>query len=150
MTKHDAVQNPAHYDLFPGQQVIDIIRATLTPEEFAGYLKGNVLKYRLRAGEKGDPVEDLGKAAKYRAWLYQYGAKPSAPLMAAGVPAPTVGLPKQYEHEATHRDGGGSKYKQDGKGRWLQWGIDSWFTFSANPNAVPEGLRPLPAYDGHD
>lgn len=81
MSEHDAVQNPVHYDLFPGQQVIDIIRASLTPEEFAGYLKGNVLKYRLRAGEKGEPIEDLGKAAKYRSWLYEEGKK-VCPLLA--------------------------------------------------------------------
>ena len=63
---------------------------------------------------------------------------------------PTPSLPKQYEHEATHRDGGGSKYKQDGRGRWMQWGNDSWFTFSSDPKAVPPGLQALPVYDGHD
>lgn len=147
MSKHDAVQNPAHYDLFPGQQVIDIIRATLTPAEFAGYLKGNVLKYRLRAGEKGDPVEDLGKAAKYRTWLYEYRAEGFTPIRSAG---PCL---KQYEHEATHRDGGGNKFKQNPEGRWMRWGTDSWFYHSDNPKAVPPGLRLLPsspAYDGHD
>lgn len=59
-------------------------------------------------------------------------------------------LHRAYEHEATHRDGGGAKYKQDGKGRWLRWGNGDWFTFSADPKAVPEHLQALPAYDGHD
>lgn len=71
MSNHDPVKNPAHYDLFPGQQAIDIIRAALTPEEFVGYCKGNALKYRLRAGSKGDAAEDLAKAEKYRSWISQ-------------------------------------------------------------------------------
>ena len=66
MTDHNDVTNPAHYDLFPGQQAIDVIQAALTPEEYAGYLKGNALKYRLRAGEKGDPAQCLAKANWYR------------------------------------------------------------------------------------
>lgn len=67
--EHDEVQNPAHYDLFEGQQAIDVIRASLTPEEFAGYCKGNFLKYRLRAGEKGDPLRCLAKSDWYRDYL---------------------------------------------------------------------------------
>lgn len=66
MSTHDPVNNPKHYDLFPGQQSIDVIRAALSPEEFAGFCKGNALKYRLRAGEKGDAAEDLAKANWYR------------------------------------------------------------------------------------
>lgn len=53
MKDHNDVTNPAHYDLFPGQYAIDVIQAALTPEEFAGYLKGNCLKYRLRGASGG-------------------------------------------------------------------------------------------------
>lgn len=60
------VKNPAHYDLFPGQQAIDIIKAALTPEEFSGFCKGNALKYRLRAGNKGDLQQDIDKANWYQ------------------------------------------------------------------------------------
>lgn len=70
MTTHNPVTNPKHYDLFPGQQSIDVIQAALTPEEFAGFCKGNALKYRLRAGEKGDATEDLAKANWYRDRLW--------------------------------------------------------------------------------
>lgn len=70
MTTHNPVTNPKHYDLFPGQQSIDVIQAALTPEEFAGFCKGNALKYRLRAGEKGDAAEDLAKANWYRDRLW--------------------------------------------------------------------------------
>ncbi len=71
MSTHDPVNNPKHYDLFPGKQSIDVIQAALTPEEFAGFCKGNALKYRLRAGEKGDAAQDLAKANWYRDRLWE-------------------------------------------------------------------------------
>ncbi len=37
----------------------------MTPEEFAGFLRGNVIKYVARAGKKGDEVHDLKKALHY-------------------------------------------------------------------------------------
>ncbi|SOB60620.1 protein of unknown function [Pseudodesulfovibrio profundus] len=63
----DPVNLPSHYRQF-GKEVIDIIRDTLTPEEFVGYCKGNELKYRLRAGfkDKSKMNEDMEKAMKYR------------------------------------------------------------------------------------
>lgn len=70
MSKHDEVNNPAHYDLFPGQQSIDVIKAALTDEEWRGFLKGNMLKYRLRAGHKGPAEKCLAKADWYRAKLW--------------------------------------------------------------------------------
>lgn len=66
MSNHDDVSNPKHYDLFPDQQAIDVIQASLTAEEFAGYCKGNALKYRLRAGEKGDALKCIAKANWYQ------------------------------------------------------------------------------------
>lgn len=70
---HDEINNPKHYDLFPdGMQAIDVIEAALTPEEFAGYLKGNFLKYRLRAGEKGPAEKCIGKAEWYRERLHEH------------------------------------------------------------------------------
>lgn len=65
----DAVNSPSHYGLFPDMEVIDIIKKVLTEEEFIGYCKGNVLKYRMRAGEKDDLVQDINKANKYQEWL---------------------------------------------------------------------------------
>lgn len=59
----DAVNSPDHYTA-GGIETIDIIRAKLTPEEFAGYCKGNVIKYVTRARYKGG-LEDLRKAGKY-------------------------------------------------------------------------------------
>lgn len=66
MGMHDDVNNPKHYDLFPNQQVIDVIQSALTEEEFAGYCKGNALKYRLRAGDKGDALKCIAKANWYQ------------------------------------------------------------------------------------
>jgi len=66
----DVVNNPQHYKVFPEAEAIDIISKVLTTEELKGYLKGNILKYRLRAGHKGDKLEqDIAKADKYREWL---------------------------------------------------------------------------------
>lgn len=65
----DEINNPAHYMLFPDMQAIDVIRSALSPEEFAGYCKGNALKYRLRAGEKGTAEKCIAKANWYQARL---------------------------------------------------------------------------------
>lgn len=61
----DPVQRPSHYQRF-GVEVIDIIRHVLGPEGFNAYCIGNELKYRLRAGDKGDAAQDMAKAMKYR------------------------------------------------------------------------------------
>lgn len=47
-------------------ETIDIIKMALTPDEFRGFLKGNVLKYELRAPYKHEtPEEDYQKAKDY-------------------------------------------------------------------------------------
>lgn len=59
----DMVNHPPHYMLGNGLESIDVIEATLTPEEFIGRCKGNALKYQFRAGKK-DPtklIEDYDK-----------------------------------------------------------------------------------------
>ena len=61
----DLVHRPAHYQQF-GMEVIDIIRHALGPEGFLAYCIGNEIKYRLRAGDKGDAAQDIAKAMKYR------------------------------------------------------------------------------------
>lgn len=70
----DEINSPQHYKLFPDMDVIDVIEQTLDVEEFRGYLKGNILKYRLRAGEKGPPEKCLGKANWYRRKLDDHEA----------------------------------------------------------------------------
>lgn len=58
----DPVNHPDHYQR-GGLEAIDVIEAfTDHPEDF---LKGNVLKYLLRAGHKDNEAQDLAKAAWY-------------------------------------------------------------------------------------
>ena len=59
----DNVNHPPHYTT-GGIECIDAIEAALTPEEFRGFCKGNVIKYTYREGSKGG-VEDLKKAQWY-------------------------------------------------------------------------------------
>jgi len=60
----DPINHPNHYKV-GGIETIDFIQAKLTPEEFKGYLLGNVLKYASRAGHKGNAAQDAGKMAWY-------------------------------------------------------------------------------------
>jgi Zn-finger nucleic acid-binding protein len=60
----DPVNHPDHYQQYP-IEVIDMIRSVLGPEGFKSYCLGNEIKYRMRAGFKGDQAEDIGKAIKY-------------------------------------------------------------------------------------
>ena len=69
---YDEVNHPKHYRIFPGMEVIDVIMAALSPTEFEGYLKGNVLKYRLRAGNKGNAQKDIAKADWYSNKLMEF------------------------------------------------------------------------------
>jgi hypothetical protein len=59
----DNVNNPAHYG--KGEiEAIDYISDFLTPEEYQGYLRGNIAKYLHRWPYKNG-VEDLKKASWY-------------------------------------------------------------------------------------
>ena len=52
-------------------QPLEIMQRIMAPEEFKGFLKGNILKYSIRGGNKqGEPAEkDLGKVETYSRWL---------------------------------------------------------------------------------
>jgi len=43
----------------------EVMRATLTREEFIGFLKGNIIKYSMRQGRKVDAMDDAEKALHY-------------------------------------------------------------------------------------
>lgn len=60
---NDPVNYPEHYRS-GSIECIDAIQAAMTPEEFRGYLKGNVLKYTWRERLKGGR-ESLAKARWY-------------------------------------------------------------------------------------
>jgi len=63
-SEHDPVNKPDHYTA-NGVQCWDTIKASMTPEAFCGYLKGNVQKYIWRYEKKVAPVGDLRKALAY-------------------------------------------------------------------------------------
>lgn len=67
---YDDVNNPNHYKTFPDAEAIDLIERILTDKEYMGYLKGNYLKYKLRAGKKDNTEKDLAKADWYQGELF--------------------------------------------------------------------------------
>jgi len=60
----DPVEKPKHYNS-GGIEAITAIEASMAPEAYAGYLKGNVMKYLWRYEKKEKPIEDLKKAQWY-------------------------------------------------------------------------------------
>ena len=62
--EEDLVNHPSHYTS-GGIECIDAIAASMTPDEYAGFLKGQVIKYVWRYRLKGKPLEDLKKARFY-------------------------------------------------------------------------------------
>lgn len=64
----EQVTHPGHYNQNP-LECIDAIEGSMSTDEFAGFLKGNVLKYLWRYKHKGNPIEDLKKAEWYLAKL---------------------------------------------------------------------------------
>jgi hypothetical protein len=61
--KVDMVNQPPHYTA-GNLEVIDILKDQLTPEEYEGFLKGNILKYTLRYRLKNG-LQDLKKSEWY-------------------------------------------------------------------------------------
>jgi hypothetical protein len=56
-------------------QPIDFMEGSFTPEEYRGFLKGQVIKYIARYRYKGTAVEDLQKARQYLDWLIAFERK---------------------------------------------------------------------------
>ena len=66
------VKNQQHYTA-QAVQAIEYMEITMTPEQYEGYLLGNVIKYVSRyRGKNG--LEDLRKAKVYMAWLVDHVA----------------------------------------------------------------------------
>lgn len=62
----DVINKPPHYQ---GEvECISAIKASMTKEQFIGYLKGNIQKYIWRFDKKNG-LEDLQKANIYLNWL---------------------------------------------------------------------------------
>ena len=68
----DIVSSPDHYN--QGDiEAIDAIQAALTPEEFRGFCKGNVMKYLWRSQHKGAKIQDEKKAQWYLTRMIENG-----------------------------------------------------------------------------
>jgi hypothetical protein len=73
-TRADDIQvSGNHYKEMPIQPWA-VMESVLTPEEFRGFLCGNVIKYALRAGRK-EGSDDAGKAKHYMMKLKEFDEK---------------------------------------------------------------------------
>lgn len=63
--KQDMVNHPSHYGGDTPYEVIKVLKAWMTPDEYRGFLKGNVIKYLARARLKGG-AQDYEKAQFYQ------------------------------------------------------------------------------------
>jgi len=63
-TRADDLQISGNHYKEMAVQPWELMESVLTHEEFVGYLKGNVIKYALRAGRK-QGTDDLGKCKHY-------------------------------------------------------------------------------------
>ena len=59
----DNVEKPAHYNQ-SAIECISAIEASMSKDQFCGYLKGNIIKYMWRYEDK-NKIEDLKKAQWY-------------------------------------------------------------------------------------
>lgn len=66
-----------HYASMVGLEPIELMQLVLSLPEFVGFLKGNIIKYSMRAGKKqGEAAEkDAAKAKRYAEWLMKLGYK---------------------------------------------------------------------------
>ena len=69
--KPDMVNHPAHYTS-GGIETIQYIKAKLSPEEYVGYLRGNIVKYTSRIGLKDDSVQEAAKIEWYAKELHRF------------------------------------------------------------------------------
>ena len=70
-----AVNQPNHYQ-FADMSVQDLIKLSFTHLEYMGWIKGNIIKYRMRAFKKGRVgPQDIAKADEYQKFYDDYVAE---------------------------------------------------------------------------
>ncbi len=67
----EKVNHPGHYGGDTPYEVIKVLEAWFSHEEYIGFLKGNAIKYMARHRDKGG-AEDLAKAAWYANRLAEF------------------------------------------------------------------------------
>lgn len=68
----DKVQEVGKHDKHYLESVVEPIKVMeklFTKEELKGFIKGNILKYRLRMGHKDDIQKEMDKIRVYEKWL---------------------------------------------------------------------------------
>ena len=63
--------NQDHYNATGQLQPIEAMQIFLPPEQFIGFLRGNVIKYACRAGRKDDEAKEVDKVIQYATWWRQ-------------------------------------------------------------------------------
>jgi len=70
-----AVNQPSNYD-FADTTVQNLIELSFTHQEYMGWLKVNIIKYRMRAFKKGKVgPQDIAKANEYQKFYDDYVAE---------------------------------------------------------------------------
>lgn len=77
LPENDAVNHPAHY-CAAGVYCLEVLKAVMTPAQYEGFLRGNVMKYLWRYNKKNG-VEDLRKARVYLDELIDFAAGVTEP-----------------------------------------------------------------------
>lgn len=65
LNKNEDRQEPDYYKKNGLSPIGAFKQGLLSQEEYIGFCKGNIIKYVIRAGDKGDAVKDLKKAKDY-------------------------------------------------------------------------------------
>ena len=60
----DVVNHPEHYNSGTPYECIKVLKKWMSEEQYVGFLKGNIIKYRCRS-EKKNGTEGLRKARWY-------------------------------------------------------------------------------------
>ena len=72
VVSEDRVQKVEEHDKHYLEAVVEPIKVMeklFTKEELKGFIKGNILKYRLRMGHKDDIQKEMDKIRVYEQWL---------------------------------------------------------------------------------
>ncbi len=73
-TKAPSPYHDKHYNGCIIEPIL-LMQKYLTKEQFEGFLLGNIIKYRVRAGHKDDAKKDIDKAMRYEQWLREFQEK---------------------------------------------------------------------------
>ena len=82
----EMVVRPDHYQLWPAKnalngetyETIDVIKSVLGTTGVIAFCKGNIIKYKIRAGLKGTPEQDIKKSEMYKKYIELLNIKNSS------------------------------------------------------------------------